>query len=290
MTERDDIIGESHETDVLSAFEGDVPVGGRTPAAIREFGGKYLPALFSFLVVILLWEGLTRLFGIETFVLPKPSEIITSLIDTWDVVWAAGFKTLSEALGGFVIGVSAALLTSFAAARWVRFREGMLPVAIAANATPIVALAPIFNNWFSITSPVSKMAVVAVVVYFPVMINTTRGLLEVDQAELELMRSVAATPAETMRRVRIPHALPFFFASLKVASALSLIAAIVAEYFGGPQDVLGQYIINRANLFQFPDAWAAIMVASILGVAFYVVILVAERLVMPWHVSFRAGE
>ena len=290
MTGRDDIIRESHETDVLSAFEGDVPVDGRTPAAIREFGAKHLPALLSFLVVILLWEGLTRLLGIETFVLPKPSEIISSFIETWDVVWGAGFKTLSEALGGFVVGVSAALLTSFAAARWAGFREGMLPVAIAANATPIVALAPIFNNWFSITSPISKMAVVAVVVYFPVMINTTRGLLEVDQAELELMRSVAATPAETMLRVRIPHALPFFFASLKVASALSLIAAIVAEYFGGPQDVLGQYIINRAHLFQFPDAWAAILVASILGVAFYVLILAAERLVMPWHVSFRTSK
>jgi NitT/TauT family transport system permease protein len=134
------------------------------------------------------------------------------------------------------------------------------------------------------------MAVVAVVVYFPVMINTTRGLLEVDPAELELMRSMAATPTETMRRVRIPHALPFFFASLKVASALSLIAAIVAEYFGGPQDVLGQYIINRANLFQFPDAWAAILVASLLGVTFYLLILVAERLVMPWHVSLRTSE
>jgi NitT/TauT family transport system permease protein len=93
-----------------------------------------------------------------------------------------------------------------------------------------------------------------------------------------------------MRRVRIPHALPFFFASLKVASALSLIAAIIAEYFGGPQNVLGQYIINRANLFQFPDAWAAILVASLLGIAFYVLILVMERLAMPWHVSFRETE
>ena len=211
MTERDDVIRESHDTDVFSAFEGDVPAGGRTPAAIRKFGGKYLPALISFLVVILLWEGLTRLLEIETFVLPKPSEIITSFIQTWDTVWGAGFKTLFEAFGGFVIGVSAAVLTSFAAARWVGFREGMLPIAIAANATPIVALAPIFNNWFSITSPLSKMAVVAVVVYFPVMINTTRGLLEVDKAELELMRSVAASPTEVMRRVRIPHALPFFF-------------------------------------------------------------------------------
>jgi NitT/TauT family transport system permease protein len=166
----------------------------------------------------------------------------------------------------------------------------MLPIAIALNATPIAALAPIFNNWFGLTNPFSKMAVVAVVVYFPVMINTTRGLLEVDSAELELMRSLAASPSEVMRRIRIPRALPYFFASIKVSAVLSLIAAIISEYFGGPQDVLGQYIVNRAQLFQFPDAWAAILVASILGVAFYLLILLAERRLMPWHVSFRSSE
>jgi NitT/TauT family transport system permease protein len=166
----------------------------------------------------------------------------------------------------------------------------MLPIAIALNATPIAALAPIFNSWFGLTNPFSKMAVVAVVVYFPVMINTTRGLLEVDPAELELMRSLAASPSEVMRRIRIPHALPFFFASIKVAAVLSLIAAIISEYFGGPQDVLGQYIVNRAQLFQYPDAWAAILVASILGVTFYLLILLAERRIMPWHVSFRGTE
>jgi NitT/TauT family transport system permease protein len=267
MTERDDVIRKT------------------PPMAIQ-----YLPAVVAFFVVILLWEGLTRLLNVETFLLPKPSEVMTSFFETASVIWGAGLRTLIEALGGFVIGVTLAVLTSLAAARWAAFREGVLPLAIAANATPIVALAPIFNNWFSITSPFSKMAVVAVVVYFPVMINTTRGLLEVEPAELELMRSIAATPAEVTRRVRIPRALPFFFASLKVASSLSLIAAIVAEYFGGPQDVLGQYIINRANLFQFPDAWAAILVASFLGVAFYLLILGAERLFMPWHVSLRSTD
>jgi NitT/TauT family transport system permease protein len=286
MTERDEVIGESGVTDVLAAFEGDIP-GGRSKRGVIV---RYLPAVVAFTVVILLWEGLTRLLGVETFVLPKPSEVMASFFETAGVIWGAGFRTLIEAVGGFVIGVTLAVVTSLAAARWVGFREGVLPLAIAANATPIVALAPIFNNWFSITSPFSKMAVVAVVVYFPVMINTTRGLLEVEPGEIELMRSMAASPAEVTRMVRIPNALPYFFASLKVASALSIIAAIVAEYFGGPQDVLGQYIINRANLFQFPDAWAAILVASILGVVFYLLVLGAERLVMPWHVSFRSTE
>jgi NitT/TauT family transport system permease protein len=290
MTDRDDLIQESAATDVFAAFEGDVPAGTPGPAAYRRLRWRYLPAILAFFAVIIVWEGLTRLLQVESFVLSKPSEILASFVETWSIVWGAGANTLIEALGGFLIGVSLAVLTSLAAARWVGFREGMLPLAIALNATPIAALAPIFNNWFGLTNVFSKMGVVAVVVYFPVMINTTRGLLEVDADELELMRSVAASPGQVTRRVRIPNALPYFFASIKVATALSLIAAIIAEYFGGPQDVLGQYIVNRAQLFQFPDAWAAILVASILGVAFYLLILVAERVFMPWHVSLRAAE
>lgn len=262
----------------------------RSLPTMRRLGRRYLPAVLAFLAVVLLWEGLTRLFRVESFILSKPSEILASFVETGGTIWAAGMRTLVEAAGGFVIGTTLAVVTSLAAARWAGFREGVLPMAIALNATPIAALAPIFNNWFGLTNPFSKMGVVAVVVYFPVMINTTRGLIEVDPAEVELMRSIAATPAQVMRRVQVPNALPYFFASIKVAGALSLIAAIIAEYFGGPQDVLGQYIVNRAQLFQFPDAWAAILVASIIGVAFYLLILVAERALMPWHVSLRAEE
>jgi NitT/TauT family transport system permease protein len=289
MTERDDQIFETADTDIFASFEGDVPATVRRSSP-RRLIRRYLPAAIAFVAVLLVWEGLTRLFGVESFVLSKPSEILNAFTETFGTIWGAGLKTLAEAAGGFVIGAGLAVATSLAAARWVGFREGMLPIAIALNATPIAALAPIFNNWFGLTNPFSKMAVVAVVVYFPVMINTTRGLLEVDPAELELMRSIAASPSEVMRRIRIPRALPYFFASIKVAAVLSLIAAIIAEYFGGPQDVLGQYIVNRAQLFQFPDAWAAILVASILGVAFYLSILLAERRLMPWHVSFRGTE
>jgi NitT/TauT family transport system permease protein len=289
VTERDDLIHETSATDVFGAFDEDVPMQ-RRGATLGRTMAEYLPAVVAFILVVLAWEGLTRLLNVETFVLPKPSEVLTSFVETSGVIWGAGLRTLFEAAGGFVIGVGLAIITSLAAARWLGFREGIMPLAIAANATPIVALAPIFNNWFTITSPVSKMAVVAVVVYLPVMINTTRGLIEVEFSELELMRSLAATPSQVTTRVRVPRSLPYFFASLKVASALSLIAAIVAEYFGGPQDVLGQYIVNRANLFQFPDAWAAILVASILGVAFYLLVLGAERVFMPWHVSLRSSN
>jgi NitT/TauT family transport system permease protein len=206
------------------------------------------------------------------------------------VIIAAAGNTMIEALGGLLFGTISGVIIALITVRWAGAREGIMPFAIATNSIPIIALAPILNNMFPITSPVSKMAAVAIVVFFPVMINTARGLIEVDQSELELMRSYAASPREVFARVRIPHALPYFFSALKVATTLSIIVAIVAEYFGGPQDVLGQYIIGKANLFVFPDAWAAIVVAAAIGIALYGLVLVTERLSMPWHVSFRAAD
>ncbi len=256
---------------------------------MRERTRSVMPAVVAFVVIVGLWEALIRIFDIESFILPRPSDILTQFFANAEVIWGAGWRTLQEALGGLVIGTVAGVVASLAAARWVLVRDGLLPIAVAASAMPIVVLAPIMNQWFSSTSPLSKMMVVSVMVFFPVMINTTRGLVEVDRGAVELMRSFASKPRQVLTRVQVPGALPYFFSALKVATSLSLIGAIVAEYFGGPQDVLGQYIVNRANLFQFADAWAAILVASLLGIALFVAASIVERLVMPWHVSLRAG-
>lgn len=289
-TERDLDILESHETEFIAAFEGDTPAGTRTPSALRHRIKNLIPAGIAFVAVVAVWEGAIRLLDVQAFILPAPSVIIDRFIATADVIWGAGLNTLIESVGGLVGGTVLGVGVAFATVRWAPVREGLMPVAVAANSVPIIALAPIANGMFSITSPVSKMAVVGVVVFFPVMVNTTRGLLEVDTDELELMRSYAATPREVMWRVRVPHALPYFFSAMKVVSVLSIVLAIVAEYFGGPQDVLGQYILNKASLLVFPDAWAGILVASILGVALYGLVLVSERVFMPWHVSFRASD
>lgn len=283
-------IDAGYQPEVVSAFEGDVPAGTRTPSALRHRLRVAGPAVVAFLLVLALWEGGTRLFNVETFVLARPSLILERFFATTDVIWPAGFKTLIEAVVGLVAGTFLGVAVAFSTIRWAPVREGLMPFAIAANSVPIIALAPIANGMFSITSPVAKMAVVTVVVFFPVMINTARGLMEVDEAELELMRSYAATPREIMWRVRVPHALPYFFSAMKVVAVLSIIAAIIAEYFGGSQEVLGQYILTKASLFVYADAWAGIVVASILGVALYGSVLLSERLVMPWHVSFRTSD
>ncbi|MEX0668046.1 MAG: ABC transporter permease subunit, partial [Acidimicrobiia bacterium] len=159
------------------------------------------------------------------------------------------------------------------------------PFSIAASSAPIVALAPITNQWFGITNPVSKMTVVAVMVFFPVMINMVRGLTDVDVAKLELMKSVAAPDYSTLVKVRLPNALPYLFSALKVAIALSLIGAIVSEYFGGSRNALGIYISQQAALTRMAEAWAGIVVAIILGAGMQLVLVVIERRVMPWHAS-----
>lgn len=274
----------------MEAFAGDLPVGSKSPSSLRQRLQNYGPALALFVGGIAFWEAAVRLFSIEAFVLPKPSSIVERLIAQWPEISAAAGNTMIEAIGGLVAGTVSGVVVALITVRWAGAREGIMPFAIATNSIPIIALAPILNNMFPITSPVSKMAAVAIVVFFPIMINTARGLVEVDQSELELMRSLAASPREVFARVRIPHALPYFFSALKIATTLSIIVAIVAEYFGGPQDVLGQYIISKANLFVFPDAWAAIVVASIIGITLYGLVLIAERLAMPWHVSLRSVE
>jgi NitT/TauT family transport system permease protein len=199
----------------------------------------------------------------------------------------ASLFTVRGALGGFVIGCSLGILTAMATARWTTTREALLPFAIAVNSMPIIAFAPIMNNWFGIDNPFSKMAIVALMVFFPMMINTVRGLTQVDPRSLELMRSYAAGEFQILTKLRLPNALPYIFNGFKIAAALSMIGAVVGEYFGGPRIALGVFITQEAALFRFSSAWAAIIVACILGITIYVVILVIERVAMPWHVSFR---
>ena len=203
-------------------------------------------------------------------------------------IMAASWFTMKEALGGMAMGTLAGIAVALATTRWTATREALLPFAIAANSMPIIAFAPIMNNWFGIGNPFSKMAIVTIMIFFPIMINTVRGLVSVDSRSLELMRSYAASDSEILIKLRIPNALPSLFSGLKVAGALAMIGAIVGEYFGGPRIALGVFITQEAALFRFASAWAAILVACLIGIAIYLVILLAERLALPWHPTFRA--
>jgi NitT/TauT family transport system permease protein len=240
------------------------------------------------LVVLTLWEGVIELFGIKQFLLPRPSVIWVTLLDEYPKMIAAGWFTFLNAFKGFAIGCGLGVITGVASARFSRFSTAILPLAIAANAIPIIAFAPIMNIWFGVTEPDSKIAIVAVLCYFPAMISTVRGLTSVDPMQLELMRSYAASEFHIFRWLRFPNALPFMFSAFKLTTTLSMIGAIVSEFFGGSLAGLGYRIREDAALFRFPESWSAIIVASLFGISFYLMISALERAAMPWYRAFRS--
>jgi len=249
---------------------------------------NWLPAIGVFVLGIALWQGLTTAFHVQTFLLPKPSDIATSFWDNKGPLWHAGVYTLKEAAGGFAIGSGLGVLVALLLARFRNVGGALMPFAIAANAVPIIAFSPITNNWFGLLNPVSKMAIAAVLCFFPTMVNTLRGLTSVHPSSIELMRSYGGGELSMFRRVRIPSSLPFMFTGLKVAAVLSMIGAIVGEYFGGPTNALGVSILNDSQVFDFARAWAGIMLASAFGIGLYGAVAVVEHLTTGWHPSARA--
>jgi NitT/TauT family transport system permease protein len=250
---------------------------------------EWLPPLVVFALVVGLWEGLVRALHVQQFLLPKPSTIISVFWTQRHVLWPAGWYTFKEALGGFAIGSGAGVVAATVVGRFRTAGQALMPIFIAANAVPIIAFAPIFGAWFNPIQPQSKMAIAAVLCFLPVMVNTLRGLQSARPRQVELMRSYAASELEIWRRVRVPTALPFLFTALKVASVLSMIGAIVGEYFGGAMNALGVTINTDAQIFQFDAAWAGILVASLLGIALYSAVVVAERLIVRWSPEARVS-
>lgn len=254
----------------------------------------YLPAVVVFAAAIGGWELFVRNIDLRGLPLPAPSVIVAALADNWaSGRWPLGKAaraTLFEAVGGLAIGTSLGVIVALTTARFATARELLLPLAVGASAVPIIAFAPLMNNWFGVLNPLSKMMIVAVLVFFPVVVNVTRGLTQVEPAALELLRSYAASEWTILRVLRLPNALPYFFTALRIGSTLSLIGAIVGEYFGGSNDVLGRVIVQSASALRFDVTWAAIILAAAAGIVLYLAIVAIERAVIPWHASLRRQE
>ncbi|GAA3211163.1 ABC transporter permease [Actinocorallia longicatena] len=243
---------------------------------------KVLAPVVVGLTALGLWELFVRAGNVASYVLPAPSAIYRELAEDPDIIGKAGLASGTNALIGLIAGVVVALAAALVASRFGALGEISAPVVAAMNALPIIALAPILNNMFESTSSIPRRAVVALVVFFPVFLNTLRGLQRVDPTHQELMDSYAAGPWAFNRHVRLPGALPFFFTGLRQASSLAVIAAVVSEYFGGLQDGLGSRITSAAANTAYPRAWAFVVGACVLGLIFYVCALLIERFSTPW--------
>lgn len=253
---------------------------------IGERLGRSVPPLAVFVLALVGWEAVVRLLGIQFYLLPAPTEIARTLGANAAFLFGAAWYTAQEAIAGFAVGCGLGVLAALVSVRWRSVADALLPYSIAANSVPIIAFAPLAIVWFGVEQG-SKVAIVAMMTFFPTMISTIRGLLSPDAESLELMRSYGATPLQVFAFLRLPSALPFLFTALKVSASLSMIGAVVGEFFGGFARSLGVYIISQTALFHTREAWAAIVVACGFGIAFYLIISAVERLVMPWHVAVR---
>jgi NitT/TauT family transport system permease protein len=259
-----------------------VPRGGLGRMVGRRLV-DWLPAVVVLVGIIALWQGLIVWLDVQQFLLPKPTSIASTFWTDKHELLHAGWYTFQEALGGFVLGSGLAILVALMLARWRPLGAALMPYAVAANAIPIIAFAPITNQWFGggLTKS-SKIAIAAILCFFPVLVNTLRGLTSVRPQDLELMRSYAAGNVEVFRRVRIPTALPFIFTGLKVATVLAMIGAVVGEYFGGALNAIGVLILSRSRVFQFNEAWAGVLVVCLFGLALYIAVALLERVALRW--------
>jgi NitT/TauT family transport system permease protein len=255
--------------------------------AIVPNARKAIPATLTAFIILGVWQLAVTIFDVPTFIVPAPTGIADAFVQDFSTIMSASRITVSAVLLGLatgsVLGIAVALLIS----RLPSAATPVLGVAVILNCAPIVALAPIFNNWFGVTSIQSKAGVAAIMVFFPVLVNTTRGLLQVSPLHLELMSSMAASPRHVSMMLRVPNALPYLFNALKIGTTLAVIGVIVTEYFGGPSNALGVYIAYQAALPRFAFAWAGILVASALGLLLFGLVSWLERLLTPWQESLH---
>lgn len=246
-----------------------------------------VPLIFG-ATLLVLWEGLVRGLGVSQVILPAPSLIVQTFAASTETLWVDFQQTvLKGALRGFVIGAAAAFVVAILIDRSAFLTRGLLPIGNFVAALPIVGVAPILVNWFGFDWQ-SKAAVVVVMVFFPILVNTVQGLRETDAMQRDLMRTYAAGYFQTLIKLRLPAAMPFVFNGLKIASTLALIGAIVAEYFGSPTRGMGFRISTGVGSLSIDLVWAEIIVSALVGSVFYGVIALFEKRVTFWHPSQRS--
>jgi NitT/TauT family transport system permease protein len=245
-----------------------------------------VPFIFG-VTLLVLWEGIVRGLQISPILLPPPSAISVRFANSLPILWVDFLQTFVKgALSGYIIGCGAAFLTAIAVDRSPFLQRGLLPVGNFVAALPIVGMAPILVMWFGFDWQ-SKAAVVVVMVFFPMLVNTVEGLRAADHMQRDLMRTYGASYWQGLAKLRLPAAMPFIFNGLKICSTLALIGAIVAEFFGSPIKGMGFRISTEVGRLALDMVWAEITVAALAGSAFYGAVALIEKAVTFWHPSQR---
>ncbi|WP_417454390.1 ABC transporter permease [Kiloniella sp.] len=260
----------------------------KTPTA-KRFYNIVVPILFG-VWLLLLWELVVRGFQVPTVLLPPPSMIGARFMASTDILWADFQQTFLKAvLIGYVLGCGSAFITAILIDRSPFLQRGLLPIGNLVSALPIIGVAPIMVMWFGFDWQ-SKAAVVIIMTFFPMLVNTVAGLSITSSIEKDMMKTYAASYWQSLIKLRLPSALPFIFNALKINSTLAMIGAIVAEFFGTPIVGMGFRISTEVGRMNVDMVWAEIAVAALAGTAFYGIMNVIERACTFWHPSFRSSR
>jgi NitT/TauT family transport system permease protein len=245
-----------------------------------------IPLIFG-ITLIAMWEILVTMLGVSPIILPPPSSIALRFAGSLPILWADFEQTiLKGALTGYVLGAAAAFAVAIMADRSPFLTKGILPVGAFMAALPIVGTAPMFVKWLG-SDWHSKAAVVGVMVFFPILVNTVAGLKDTSAMQRDLMRTYGAGYWPTLLKLRLPAAMPFIFNGLKISTTLALIGAIVAEFFGSPTVGMGFRISTSVGQLALDLVWAEIIVAALAGSAFYGAMTLLEKRITFWHPSTR---
>ena len=248
-------------------------------AAFGATKGAFPPLLLG-LVTLLLWQLAVVTLDIKPFVLPSPTAIGGQFFDNMPTVWSNSLITGFNSLIGLFIGTVLGILLAIIASLVRTIDELSSAVVAAAMVLPIVALAPVLYGMFSASQQTARQLVASLAVFVPVYVNTLKGLRQVRPVHRDLMRAHAAGTWQTIGTVTLPTALPFIFTGVRIASSLAVIAAVIAEYFGGPKSGLGGAITTAAAGSNYPLAWAYVLGSIILGLVFYLAVLGIEKWVL----------
>jgi putative hydroxymethylpyrimidine transport system permease protein len=242
---------------------------------------RYLLATLLLALFVLAWQGVASLDSVDDLTLASPVETLEALRDDWSLLWDNALVTLVEVLLGLAIAALGGMAFAIAMHLYRPVRDAAYPLLVASQAIPVVVLAPIFVLAFDYgIGP--KLAIVALICFFPITVNLLDGLRSVEPELLKLMRSMGASRLRTLRSVELPAALPFLFSGLRVAATVSVIGAVFGEWAGADEG-LGRLVLLGNNQLETARVYAGIVLLTLMAVALFALVVIAERLVCPWN-------
>ena len=256
----------------------------RLRTLVAGLGLSYiLPPVVALGVAGVAWELWTRLTDTPTYIVPAPSVVLDRLMGDLLFFIGEGMVTLAEALAGFALGTLVALVGATLMTQSRFIERSLLPLAILVKVTPVVAVAPLFVIWFGF-GPAPKVLIVALITFFPVLVNAVTGFRSVDRGAMNFLRSVRASRREIFLKLRVPSAMPYLFSAFRVSAPLAVIGAVIGEWFSADRGLGSVIIVAHANL-DMPTLFSAIFVLSVMGIGLTIVLAAVEKKVLFWHES-----